>query len=269
MYKTANLEPTLTIIAVSKFWFFTLSILCAACQAPISYINNLPQVSGLSEKGDLSIQASWGADATLENPVYDLDLAKAFSENLGFKTHFTFGSKRQYFDQLSYIDLSMVYFGRFATDINYEIISGFGVGSLKASSTDFADPYDKHCSCAVIPVDFSDSDYTSITKSKKFFLQPSMSIPLSLADVNSHLNLGFRAQLIDFNSYYFEQNYRVLYYKPITTILLDPFVSVDQQFGKVGAQLMAGYSLNLGDRSDHPVYSKLYTSVGLFLRISK
>ncbi|MEO9475443.1 MAG: hypothetical protein ABJG41_07900 [Cyclobacteriaceae bacterium] len=264
------METTISIGMMSKVWFFTLSILCAACQAPISYINNLPQVSGLSERGDLSIQANWGADATFENPVYDLDLAKALTKNLGLKSHFTFGSKRHYFDQLSYLDLSLVYFGKSSTGMKYEIISGFGAGFLRASSTNFADPYDHHCSCGGLPpVDFSDSDYTAITKSKKFLLQPSISMPLNLTDVNSHLNLGLRAQLVDFSSYYFEQNYKILYNKPITTILLDPFISVDQQFGKVGAQLMAGYSLNLGDRSAHPVYSKLYTSVGLFLRISK
>ncbi|MEP4532412.1 MAG: hypothetical protein ABJ004_04950 [Cyclobacteriaceae bacterium] len=263
------METTLTIGMMSKVWFFTLSVFCAACQAPISYINNLPQVSGLSEQGDLSVQASWGADATFENAVYDLDLAKAFSKRLGVKTHFTFGSKRHYFDKLSYLDLSLVYFGKSSTGIKYEIVSGFGAGYLKASSTNFADPYDNHCSCVGLPVDFSDADYTAITKSKKVFIQPSISMPLKLTEVNSHLNLGLRAQLVDFSSYYFEQNYTILYNKPITTILLDPFISVDQQFGKVGAQLMAGYSLNLGDKSSHPVYSKFYTSVGLFMRLSK
>jgi len=123
---------------MNKTLLLILILFAAACQAPISYINNLPQVSGLKEQGDLSFQANWGADATFENPIYDFDLAMALSKNLGVKTHFTIGSKRNYFDQLSYADLSLVYFDSFVSGVNYEIISGFGSGTLRASSTGFA-----------------------------------------------------------------------------------------------------------------------------------
>lgn len=255
---------------------FLLLITIASCQAPIGYINSISGSSQLKQCGDLNAKASFGADWKFSNRIYDFDLAWSPINHIGLRAHLTTNDKGPHnaqessYERLRYIDFSLVYFSKLGSKIDYEV--QFGIGNELLRSVDFKF-LQNNTPQSLSPFLTHPNDYAFISRSNRFFIQPTFDFPIK-NEPNLSVSIGTRFQYVDYKQMSYQSDNKTLLSNKNGNVTLDPFIQITHNHGHFGSSMMLGYTKHFGQFEtegglSQPVHRHLYASLGLFMNLKK